>query len=205
MKGRIHKSWLFVAAVVILPLAAFGIVHWAEGRYARLPVLGAAGHTISDFRLVDQEGKLTTAKNWNGKIVVAHYFFTHCPVVCPKMMVQLKRVQAYSKVAALQIASFTADPERDSSAQLRKFAGQMGIRGDNWQLITGDKRQLYWLARKSFGLVATEGDGGPDDFIHSDRLALIDTRGRIRGYYDGTDGAAVDRLIADLRKLQNEN
>jgi protein SCO1/2 len=195
--------WLFVAAIVLVPMSVFAVVKWYENKFTRLPVQGPAGHTIADFSFTDQYGNNSTQESWKGKIVVANYFFTHCPVVCPKMTYQLKRVQAYAQVKNLQIASFSVDPERDSVSNLQKFADRFGIEKD-WQLLTGDKKQLYKLARKSFMLVATDGDGGPDDFIHSENLVLIDAQRRIRGFYEGTDEKEVDQLIKDIRRLSHE-
>ncbi|MDB5252613.1 MAG: hypothetical protein JWP27_1782 [Flaviaesturariibacter sp.] len=198
---RYSHLW-FVAVVVLLPVLSFGVVRWTEQRYKKLPVF-YDGVPIASFRLKDQSGNIVTEKSWNGKIVVAHYFFTHCPAVCPRMIYQLKRVQAYAAAPNLLLASFTVDPERDSTGRLRSYASQSAI-GGSWQLLTGDKPQLYRLARKSFRIDATDGDGGPGDFIHSDKLVLIDTNGRIRGYYDGTDEASVNNLVEAIGKLADE-
>ena len=197
---RKNFPWLFVAAVILLPVGVYGVVKWAEDRFRQLPVLGPEAHRIGDFQLTDQDGKRAGLDTWEKRIVVAHVFFTHCPSICPKMIYQLKRVQAYSAVPQLQIASFTVDPERDSSERLRQYAAQWGLKG-NWQLLTGDKKQLYRLARKSLLLTATDGDGGPDDFIHSELLVLIDAQKRVRGFYEGTDEASVNQLVQDIRKL----
>ena len=202
MKG--FSIWVFVAAVVLIPLGVFGLVKWYEHRYTRLPVLGGDGHTIAAFRLQDQYGRATTPADWSGKIVVADFFFTHCPVVCPKMTRSLKSVQQlYLNDSGLLITSFTVDPERDSVAQLAKYAERMDL-GKNWTLLTGDKRELYRLARKSFLITATDGDGGPDDFIHSELLILVDPDKRIRGYYNGTLPAEVEELTRDIGRLKNE-
>lgn len=198
-----YNMWAFVAVVLLVPISVFGIVKWYENKFQQLPVLGPKEHTISNFKLVNQHGRNTTLEAWKGKIVVAHYFFTHCPSICPKMIYNLKRVQAYSGIPNLQINSFSVDPERDSVSRLQTYASQFDIKG-NWNLLTGNKKQLYALARKSFLVVATDGDGGPDDFIHSDKLVLIDTQNRIRGLYDGTDEASVNQLISDIKKLAKE-
>lgn len=195
--------WMFVAAVLLIPITVFGIVHWCQSTYEKLPILGEKGHTIPDFELRNQYGNATSTKSWNNRIVVVNFFFTHCPSICPKMMYQLKRVQAYSGVDDLNICSFTVDPERDSVERLKAYAGQMELHGD-WELITGDKKELYRLARKSFYLDATDGDSGANDFIHSDKLVLIDKEKRIRGFYNGTDEADVNKLITDIKKLQME-
>jgi protein SCO1 len=195
-----YSPWIFVVAVVMLPVAVFGVVQWAEARYQQLPVLGPAAHRIDHFQLTDQHRKTVGLETWENKVVVAHVFFTYCPAICPKMIYQLKRVQAYAEVPNLLIASFTVDPDRDSSERLQQYAAEWGIE-NNWQLLTGDKRQLYRLARKSLMVTATDGDGGPDDFIHSELLVLIDTNKRIRGFYEGTEEASVNRLVQDIRKL----
>lgn len=198
-----YSKWLFVAVVFIVSFGLFGIVKWYESTFQQLPVFGPEGHTITNFNLQNQHDSNTTLDSWNGKIVVANYFFTHCPSICPKMIYSLKRVQAYANIKNLQLNSFSVDPERDSVTQLQSYASKFDIKG-NWNLLTGDKKQLYVLARKSFLVVATDGDGGPDDFIHSDKLVLIDVQKRIRGFYDGTDEASVNSLIKDIKKLANE-
>lgn len=199
-----YNMWVFVAVVLLVPFSVFGIVKWYENTYQQLPVLGPTGHTVSNFDLVNQHGSNTTLEEWNGKIIVANYFFTHCPSICPKMIYNLKRVQAYAAIKNLQINSFSVDPERDSVSQLQTYASRFDING-NWNLLTGNKKQLYALARKSFLVVATDGDGGPNDFIHSDKLVLIDMQKRIRGFYDGTDEASVNQLIKDIKKLSKES
>lgn len=200
---RNSSIWLFVAVVLLVPFTVFGIYSWYQSRFQQLPFLGEEGHTISDFQLTDQSGAAVSLQNWKGKIVVANYFFTHCPSICPKMMYQLKRVQAYAGIKNLQLASFTVDPERDSVKRLQEYATRFDIKG-NWNLLTGDKKELYRLARNSFMITATDGDGGPDDFIHSDKLVLIDTQKRIRGFYNGTDEVQVNQLIKDVKRLAEE-
>lgn len=196
--------WVFMAVVLLLPMGVFAVVKWYENAYTPLPVMGGEDHRIAPFKLVNQHGAVTTEKTWEDKIVVADFFFTHCPVVCPKMTRSLKRVQElYLDKEDLLITSFTVDPERDSAAQLAKYAQKMDIT-KNWLLLTGPKKDLYRLARNSFLITATDGDGGPDDFIHSELLILIDKEKRIRGFYNGTLPAEVDQLIKDINRLRKE-
>jgi len=204
--GRKFNIWLFVAVVVVLPLSVYAVVNWYERSVQALPVLISKTHTIADYRLVNQLGKESSIKNWEGKIVVANFFFTHCPYVCPKMTNNLKKVQkANVGDKNLLFVSFSVDPERDSSEQLQEFARRFNIDESNWQLLTGSKKEIYRLARKSFQVIATDGDGGENDFIHSDQLVLIDAQKRIRGYYEGTEEKETDQLIKDIKKLENEN
>ena len=200
-----YSHWLFVAAIIILPITVFAIVKWYEKEYTALPVMGGEKHTIANFNLSNQHGGLTSLKDWDNKIVVADFFFTHCPVICPKMTRSFKKVQQiYSKEKELLLTSFSVDPERDSVSQLVSYAQRMDI-NNNWLLLTGDKKEIYKLARNSFLVTATDGDGGPQDFIHSELLILIDKQKRIRGFYNGTIASEVDDLIRDIVRLKNEN
>ena len=97
------------------------------------------------------------------------------------------------------------NPETDSAAVLARYARRFGINETSWQLLTGSKKEIYLLARKSFQVIATDGDGGEHDFIHSNKLVLIDKTKHIRGYYDGTDEKETAELIKDIKKLENEH
>ena len=203
---RRFNIWLFVAVVVAFPISVYAVVNWYEKTVQALPVMISKTHTIDDYQLINQLGKESSTKNWGSKIVVANFFFTHCPSVCPKMTNNLKKVeQANKENKNLLFISFSVDPERDSSAQLQKFAQRFKIDARHWQLLTGSKKQIYRLARNSFQVVATDGDGGENDFIHSDQLILIDTQKRIRGYYNGTEEKEIAQLIKDIKKLEHEN
>jgi len=202
--------WIFLAAVFILPLAVYSGYLFFEQKFQSLPVYGKEEindqkiqHTIAAFELINQDSINKGINDWKEKIVVADFFFTHCPVICPKMTANLKRVQQ-SFSDDILINSFSVDPQRDSAVQLKKYAEKFTINSVNWQLLTGDKKDIYKLARNSFMIVATDGDGGPDDFIHSEKLVLIDRQKRIRGYYDGTSEKETDQLIYDIKKLKNE-
>ncbi len=196
---------LFVLMVFIVPLVAWALMNVYEKRIKALPVLGPKEHRAGDFLLINQDGKLKGIKDWDNKMVVVDFFFTHCPVICPKMTANLKKVsEVFRNDSSILINSFSVDPVRDSVPQLKQYAGRFGLPASNWDLLTGDKRNIYKLARNSFMVVATDGDGGPGDFIHSEKLVLVDQQKRIRGYYDGTDSQEVQQLIIDIKKLKNE-
>lgn len=206
--------WLFALFGLVIPAAAYVLVNWYSHNYAKLPVLGPAkiingkqvSHQVSDFHLLNQAGETRSTDNWKGKIVIADFFFTHCPTICPKMTASLRKVQdAYAGDKEILINSFSVDPERDSPEQLTKYTIKFKIDNRNWDLLTGSKPEIYKLARNSFLIVATDGDGGPNDFIHSEKLVLLDKQKRIRGYYDGTSDTEVNQLITDIKKLKNES
>ena len=199
-----YSIWIFVAAVVLFPMGIYALVKWYENRFTSLPVMGGSGHVIENFAMKNHHGSNSSLADWDQKIVVADFFFTHCPSVCPKMTRSMKYVQqANFTNTDFQLISFTVDPERDDVARLNDYALNMDIK-NNWQLLTGEKKQIYRLARNSFKIVATDGDGGPDDFIHSELLVLIDKKKRIRGYYNGTLEQEVTTLIKDIERLRRE-
>jgi len=194
--------YFFVIAVIIIPFTVFGITRWVASHYKRLPVLGPQNHLVGEFSFRDQRDEEVSQKNWSGKIIVANYFFTSCPSICPRLMSELQKLQS-RKLENVLISSFTVDPQRDSVGKLKNYADKHGIQ-ESWFLLTGDKVSLYKFARTDLLIDATDGDGGPTDFIHSDKLVLIDPLKQIRGYYTGTDEADLDRLAGDIEKLKIE-
>lgn len=205
--------WIFALLVFGIPVGLWAIYLFYDREFSTLPVFGKevsisnnkVDHRIPAFELVNQDGQSSNIDLWNGKIVVVDFFFSHCPSICPKMTASLKSVQNAFDEKEIWITSFSIDPERDDPEQLKKYAGKFQINTANWQLLTGDKKDIYKLARNGFMIVATDGDGGEDDFIHSEKLVLIDKQKRIRGYYNGTDKQEVTKLIQDIKKLRSEN
>ena len=167
---------------------------------------GAKGeHHISDFHLIDQFGGNFTLNDVGDRIVVADFFFTTCATICPKMTVQMERVQeAYKAEDKLLLLSHSVTPEMDSVPVLAAYAELHRADPKRWRFLTGDRKQIYALARKSYFAAMDEGDGGPDDFVHTENFVLVDTKRRIRGFYDGTNVKDVDRLIGDIAKLLKE-
>ena len=161
-----------------------------------------AEHHILDFSLTDQKGRTVTLADTKGKVILTDFFFTTCSGICPKMSTQLERVQqAYKDEPRFIILSHSVTPELDSVPALEKYADLHGADPERWHFLTGDRKQIYMLARKSWFAVKDTGDGGPDDFVHTENLVLADTLGRLRGFYDGTKPAEVDQAIEDIGKL----
>ncbi|WP_341838553.1 SCO family protein [Chitinophaga pollutisoli] len=170
----------------------------------KLPVLGAPGHTVQGFSFTDQDGNRVTQNHVKGKIYVSEYFFTTCTNICPVMNKNMEKVYAtYKDKPNFAILSHTSDPDYDSIPVLKAYAEKHGADPKNWHFLTGDKRQLYKLARESY-LVDDGTFTGEDDFIHTQWFALVDGEGRIRGLYEGTKVKDVDKLIADIDRLMHE-
>jgi protein SCO1 len=163
-------------------------------------------HTIRNFELTNQSGQQVSLKDLKGKVLLVDFFFTSCTSICPTLTSNLKKIQdAYVKNdTLLQILSFTVDPVRDSSEKLRQYAIKHNINTDTWWLLTGDKKEIYDIARNDFFVSVTQGDGGPDDFIHTEKLVLIDKNGHIRGYYNGLDNDAIRQCANDIAVLHLE-
>jgi len=162
-------------------------------------------HKIANFSLTNQNGNRISQRDYQGKIYVADFFFTTCPSICPIMTNNMAYIQ--SKIMddpQVKLLSFSVTPEIDSVPQLKKYALEKGVNDKKWNLLTGDKKEIYTLARKSYFVVKEDGDGGPHDMIHTENFVLVDPEKRIRGYYDGTDKAAMENLLADLKTLKEE-
>ncbi len=206
-----HTAYI-TAALVAIPVLVYAAVAMLQNKYQRLPVYSAQGNTreitpgIQPFNMYNQNGKIFSDKNVRDKIYVADFFFTSCTSICPKMTNNLKLVQdAFKGDTTVAIVSFTVDPGTDSAQRLKQYAARFKIDNASWDLLTGSKLEIYRLARKSFNVSAADGDGGPNDFIHSDKLVLVDKHKQVRGYYTGTDKTSVEQLIHDIKKLQDED
>ena len=158
-------------------------------------------HSIANFSLTNQNGKIVTQTDYDNKIYIADFFFTTCPTICPIMTKNMVYIQNHTQNDDVLLLSHSVTPTIDSVAQLKKYALKKGVDDMKWNLVTGDKKQIYELARKSYLAVKTDGDGGPFDMIHTENLILIDKKKRIRGFYDGTNTEEIERLLEDLKIL----
>ena len=162
-------------------------------------------HRIADFSLTNQNGKTLTQNDFKGKIYVADFFFTTCPSICVAMTDNLIKVQEKIKNNPnVMLLSHSVTPKIDSVAQLKKYALEKGVIDNKWHLVTGDKKAIYELARKSYLAVKEDGDGSPFDMIHTENFILVDPESRIRGFYDGTDLDEIERLLEELDWLIEE-
>lgn len=162
-------------------------------------------HTIKDFKLYNQNGDTITQDFYRDKIYVADFFFTTCQTICPIMTDHMLQIQEELKNDnEVLLLSHTVIPNADSVPQLKKYALEKGVNDAKWNLVTGDKKEIYDLARKSYLASKSDGDGGPFDLIHTENFVLVDKKKRIRGFYDGTDPKAIDQLLEDIVVLKKE-
>ena len=160
-------------------------------------------HTIADFSLTNQNGKTITQSDYKDKIYIADFFFTTCPTICPVMTKNMAGIQEQIiHDDDVLLLSHSVTPVIDSVAQLKKYALEKGVNDAKWNLVTGDKKQIYQLARKSYLAVKNDGDGGPFDMIHTENFILVDKERRIRGFYDGTKTGDIEKLLKDLDILK---
>ncbi len=201
---------LFFAAVIVgyfilRPSSGLPIYHPSEldPRLVGDAALNEKGeHHIKPFHLIDQNGDSVSLGTVEGKVLLADFFFTTCGSICPKMSTQLVRVQdAFKDDGRVMLLSHSVTPETDSVPVLREYAQEYGVDHRRWRLLTGDRQQIYDLARTSYFAAVDHGDGGPDDFVHTENFVLVDPQGRIRGFYDGTKPAEVDQAMKDMRTL----
>ncbi|MES2593403.1 MAG: SCO family protein [Bacteroidota bacterium] len=215
MKIKFINLFLLIVAAGVFVYAFF--VYDTKKPIRNLPIYGQKSyeskngktdtiyHLIQDFSFVNQDGQTVTQKDLNGSVYITDFFFTTCHTICPVMSTQMEKVaDKFKGNKEVKFISHTVDPEIDTVEQLKRYALQHNADASQWMFVTGDKKALYDIARTSYLLDAQQGDGGPDDFIHTQNFALIDKDKRIRGYYDGTDSTEMNKLVKDIEILLAE-
>jgi len=161
--------------------------------------------TIPDFTFVNQYGDSTGSKDLKNKIYVADFFFTSCPSICPVMERNMLNVyKAFKDTADVKIISFTIDPRHDTVPVLKKYADKLGVTGNSWWFLLGDKDKVYDLAAKDYLVSVTQDSTAAGGYIHQGYFVLVDKQKRVRGAYDGTDMKQVNQLIEDIKTLKAE-
>lgn len=156
-------------------------------------------HTIADFSFTNQNGKIITQKEYEGKIYVADFFFTTCPTICPIMQDNMVDIQKeFKNIPNVMLLSHTVMPDIDSVPVLKKYALEKGAIDEKWNLVTGNKKDIFYIARKSYLAVKTETEGELYDMVHTENFILVDDQKRVRGFYDGTKKEEINRLIKDI-------
>lgn len=224
------KALYAVMLALLLPLTAYFIVkrksetavtmprHYLPDSVVSVTKNGkraedTAWHRLADFTLTNQEGRPVSWDSLKGKIIIADFFFTHCPTICPRMTLNMKRMaesihngQRVGDKTNKQVhfLSFSIDPERDSVERLKYWADKYQVNPEQWWLLTGDKKAIYDLVIEEMKVGLVDGKGVDTNFIHSDRFVLIDSNRHVRGYYNGLDADALTRLSNDLVLLTME-
>lgn len=164
-------------------------------------------HKVEDIALTNQLGNRVSLSQLKDKVIVADFFFTKCPTICPKLTRNMKKLQDALKVkdelkgidsSFIQFISFSIDPERDSVEVLKKYADRYGVNPDLWWLLTGPKKEIYDFVINEIKLPVESGGVVDSNFIHSSRFVLLDKERVVRGYYDGLDSLALNKLAGDL-------
>ncbi|KRD11437.1 cytochrome C oxidase assembly protein [Flavobacterium sp. Root901] len=221
MKSFLYKYRKFFLVLIVFSVVTISLFYSALKPQKTLPIYNPADvnpelvdstiqykskyHTIADFSFINQNGDTITQKNYEGKIYVADFFFTTCGSICPKMSTNLVDVQkAVLNNPKVMLLSHTVFPEVDSVSVLKAYAVKYGVVDSKWNLVTGDKKEIYTMARKSYLAVKL---GRPDqlyDMVHTENFVLVDQKRRVRGFYDGTNKEEIKRLLEDIDFLCKE-
>lgn len=222
MLSILKKYRTYISVVLIFSIITLYLFYGALKPSKTLPVYNPADvnpelvdstvqyvskyHTIADFSFTNQNGKTVTQKDYEGKVYVADFFFTTCGSICPKMTTNLVDVQKVIKNnPKVKLLSLSVFPETDTVPALKAYAKKYGVIDAKWNLVTGDKKEIYTLARKSYLAVKM---GKPEelyDMVHTENFVLVDQKKRVRGFYDGTKKEEIQRLIEDINWLcENE-
>jgi len=221
MKSFLYKYRKFFIVLIVFSVVTISLFYSALKPQKTLPIYNPADvnpelvdstvqykskyHTIADFSFVNQNGDTITQQNYEGKIYVADFFFTTCGSICPKMSTNLSEVQkAVLNNPKVLLLSHTVFPEVDSVSVLKAYAVKYGVVDSKWNLVTGDKKEIYKMARKSYLAVKL---GRPDqlyDMVHTENFVLVDQKRRVRGFYDGTNKEEIKRLLEDIDFLCSE-
>jgi protein SCO1/2 len=212
-KATNKKFILGIAAAFVLPLSLYFITralskdkiprppHYVEDSVDSTMVDGKMQydtifHQVNDLVLTNQLGdRVSLNKDLKGKILVVDFMFTDCPTICPKLTGNMTMLQrAFKKNdTGVHLISITVNPEADSFPRLRAYADKFGVNHDRWWFLTGDRKDIYNFARKELRVSMEEGTGGMDDFIHTEKIVVIDEERYIRGYFNGLDTAELKR------------
>ncbi len=221
MKSVLYKYRIFIGIFFIFSVVTLSLFYGALKPKKTLPIYNPADvnpelvdstvqyvskyHTIADFSFTNQNGKTITQKDYEGKIYVADFFFTTCGTICPKMTTNLVDVQkAIINNPKVMLLSHTVFPEVDTVEALKAYAIKHGVDDRKWNLVTGDKKQIYAMARKSYLAVKMGKPSELYDMVHTENFVLVDAKRRVRGFYDGTKKEEIQRLIEDINFLCSE-
>jgi cytochrome oxidase Cu insertion factor (SCO1/SenC/PrrC family) len=160
---------------------------------------------LVNFSLTDRTGRTVTRAELDRKILVVDFLLTSCSLTCPAVNRCMAQVQALTtNQPDVKLVSLTVDPRDDTVDALAKYGERFGAETNRWLLLTGDKTTLYGLISTSF--LAQDLDDPfnymPGNFSHTDRIALVDARGNLRGYFDGLNENTATAVVAEISRLR---
>ena len=217
IKSFLKRYGLLIVFFIVFSVVAISSFNYVQTQEKKLPIYSPSMvsdelveedlryvkkyHRISDFSLLNQNGNNVTQEDYKNKIYVADFFFTTCPDICPIMTGNMLYLQENLKDTNVMLASFSVTPKIDTVEVLKEYSSLKGVDDSRWNLMTGDKKQIYDLARKSYLVAKAIPDVKNHGMIHTENFVLVDRDKRIRGYYDGTNIEDMDKLLDDIQIL----
>ena len=217
IKSFLKRYGLLIVFFIVFSVVAISSFNYVQTQEKKLPIYSPSMvsdelveeylryvkkyHRISDFSLLNQNGNNVTQEDYKNKIYVADFFFTTCPDICPIMTGNMLYLQENLKDTNVMLASFSVTPKIDTVEVLKEYSTLKGVDDSRWNLMTGDKKQIYDLARKSYLVAKAIPDGKNHGMIHTENFVLVDRDKRIRGYYDGTNIEDMNKLLDDIQIL----
>ena len=217
IKSFLKRYGLLIVFFIVFSVVAISSFNYVQTQEKKLPIYSPSMvsdelveeelryvkkyHRISDFSLLNQNGNNVTQEDYKNKIYVADFFFTTCPDICPIMTGNMLYLQENLKDTNVMLASFSVTPKIDTVEVLKEYSSLKGVDDSRWNLMTGDKKQIYDLARKSYLVAKAIPDVKNHGMIHTENFVLVDRDKRIRGYYDGTNIEEMDKLLDDIQIL----
>lgn len=224
------SAWLGLCIALLLPIGSYMLVKGFGETAANMPRRFFADsvttrledgkvksdtiwHSLPDFQLTNHLGETISLQTMEGKILVVNSFFTRCPNICPGLTRNMRRLQQsfenpkrkkFGDTSIVYFLSLSVDPARDSVQALKRWADRFYVNSDNWSLATGDRSTIYNLLLNDLRLASQHGEGVDSNFIHSERVMLLDKKRVVRGYYNGLDSTDMGRLAEDIGKLHLE-
>lgn len=205
------KKILILSAILLMPSLFYLFLYTGEHNYKKLPYYGnktaqlndegnydTINHTIPYFEFTNQDGKKITRDDLLGKVYVADFFFVTCPTICPKMATNMAYIQnKFAERKDLRFLSITVNPEEDSVSVLKEYAKKVHANTANWDFVTGNKEKIYDIAFSGFFVNVAKDSIAEGGFLHTKLLILVDKKGHIRGYFDGTVYSEMKKDLTD--------
>jgi protein SCO1/2 len=226
-----RKALTALILALVIPLMGYVIVKWVSDEAVVMPrryfvdsivekskdgktTFDTIWHKTENITLINQLGDTVSLYDIKDKVIVADFFFTRCPSICPKLTANMAKLQQsfshYNRgrkvidSSIVRFVSFTVDPERDSVAALKAYADKFRVNHDNWWMLTGNKKSIYDFAFNELKLGLEDGAGVDTSFIHSQKFVLLDKDYLVRGYYDGLDTTSLSKMAKDIGLLMLE-